>query len=110
MEFGEILVAISAIFAVFGIGGYITLKVIQLIRDWLLGDRNQPVDTNLLRKLEQYELQQQQIVKRLQSLETLMLDTDPQARSLGEGQNSEKQPFAQDMHQEERPLKNKLRS
>lgn len=110
MDLAELIVPIVAILSVFGIGGYVTLKIIQLLRDWLVGDKNQPVDINLLRKLEQYELQQQQIVKRLQNIETLMLDADPQARSLAEGQNTEKQPFAQEAQEEERPLKNKLRS
>lgn len=90
MDLAELIVPIVAILSVFGIGGYVTLKIIQLLRDWLVGDKNQPVDINLLRKLEQYELQQQQIVKRLQNIETLMLDADPQARSLAEGQKLRK--------------------
>ena len=113
MEFGEIIeiiVPVVAILAIFGIGGHITLKIIQLIRDWLIGDKNQSADPHLLRKVEQYELQQQQIIKRLQNLETLMLDSEQEGRSLAEGHDFEKQPFAQDMQHEERPLKNKLRS
>ncbi len=98
------LTGIVAIIAVFGVGGFIVLKIIQLIRDAILS-RRAPVQSDaILRKLQEYEQRQEQLIKRVQNLETIIVDADlgnPDAGSKKAGLSNEKGDA-------DRPMKNKL--
>ncbi|MBP3192853.1 hypothetical protein [Natronogracilivirga saccharolytica] len=104
----EALVAIVAIIAVFGLSGYIILKIIQLIAEAIRSRRQVHTGGDLIQRLEQYELRQEQLLKRIQNLETIIVDADlgnPRLKSRqSEDQITEGQKEAPD-----RPLKNKLR-
>lgn len=74
--FADALIAITAILAVFGLGGFIVLKILQLIRE-AIASRRPPVHSDsVFRKLEQYEQRQEQLIKRVQNLETIVVDAD----------------------------------
>lgn len=75
-SFAEALIAITAILAVFGLGGFIILKIIQLIREAIASRRPTVHSDSVLRKLEQYEQRQEQLIKRVQNLETIIVDAD----------------------------------
>ena len=104
----EALVAIVAIVSVFGLSGYIIIKIIQLIRESIMSRQQAKAGGDLHRRLEQFEQRQEQLVKRIQNLETIIVDAD-----LGNPQL--KNPEAQDQDNAvqkktpDRPLKNKLR-
>lgn len=109
MQFFEFLVAIVAIISVFGVGGYIVVKIIQLIRDWLVSRREPKDQIALQRKLEQYEQRQEQLLKRIQNLETIVVDADLGNPKLEAHREQDKaDPNASE--EIDRPLKNKLRS
>ncbi len=105
----EALVAITAIIGVFGVSGYIAVKVIQLVREWITARRT-PVDSSkLIRRIEQYEMRQEQIVKRIQNLETILVDADVDRQQLPESTENSPDPEKSE-RLSDRPLKNKLRS
>jgi hypothetical protein len=96
----DLLVPIVAIIAVFGVGGFIVLSIIKLIRDAILS-RRAPVQSDAIyRKLQEYEQRHEQLVKRVQNLETIIVDADlgnvDEERKSGQGEG-------------DRTLKNKLR-
>ncbi len=98
----DLLVPIVAIIAVFGVGGFIVLKIIQLIRDAILSRRAPAQSDTVMRKLQEYEMRHEQLVKRVQNLETIIVDAD--LGSPGPGGKSG------DVGDEgDRRLKNKLR-
>ncbi len=101
----EVLIPIIAIIAVFGVGGLIILKILQMIRESLQA-RRKPVQSDaVLRKLEQYEQRHEQLIKRIQNLETIIVDADlgnPDVKMIRSGQDDEGR-------ESDRPLKNKLR-
>ena len=72
----DLLVPIVAIIAVFGVGGFIVLKIIQLIRDAVLSRRAPVQNDAIFRKLQEYEQRHEQLVKRVQNLETIIVDAD----------------------------------
>lgn len=87
-SFAEALIAITAILAVFGLGGFIVLKILQLIREAITSRRTPVHSESLLRKLEQYEQRQEQLIKRVQNLETIIVDADlanPETGKAGPG-------------------------
>ncbi len=101
----DILLPIVAIIAVFGVGGFIVLKIIQLIRDAILSRRAPAQSDAVIRKLQEFEQRHEQLVKRVQNLETIIVDADlgnpdTGGRS-GPGSGS-------DDESDDRPLKNKL--
>ncbi len=101
----DILVPIVAIIAVFGVGGYIVLKIIQLIRDAILSRRAPAQSDAVIRKLQEFEQRHEQLVKRVQNLETIIVDADlgnPEVGGkIGPGSGSGDDS-------DDRPLKNKL--
>lgn len=106
----EALVAIAGIVAVFGMGGFITLKFIHMIRDWLVA-RNTPRNSDaVIRRLEQFEQRQDQLIKRVQNLETIIVDADIGNPELREAQPEPDHTFNRSAANADRPLKNKLRT
>jgi hypothetical protein len=95
----DVLIPIIAIIAVFGVGGFIVLKIIQLIRDAILSRRAPAQSDALMRKLQEFEMRHEQLVKRVQNLETIIVDADLGNPEPGDKPGSEGN----------RPLKNKLR-
>ena len=106
----EALIAITAILAVFGIGGYIVLKIIQLIRDWLLSRRGSNNIDPLIRKIEQLEHRQDQLTKRIQNVETILVETDTESSKLQEPVRGNEKDKMLTNRDKNRSLKNKLRS
>ena len=105
LQFSEdVLIPIVAIIAVFGVGGFIVIKIIQLIRDAVLS-RRAPVQSDaILRRLQEYEHRHEQLTKRVQNLETIIVDAD-----LGNPDTGFKKPDVDDDDSDaDRPLKNKL--
>ncbi|MFO8029904.1 MAG: hypothetical protein R6U28_08590 [Cyclonatronaceae bacterium] len=98
----EALIAITAILAVFGLGGLIVLKIIQLIRDAVLARRAPAQSDAIMRRLQEYEQRHEQLVKRVQNLETIIVDADL-------GSPDAIGPESGDSEDDERPLRNKLR-
>ena len=101
----DILIPLAAIIAVFGVGGYIVLKIIQLIRDAILSRRAPAQSDAIIRKLQEFEQRHEQLVKRVQNLETIIVDADlgnPDASGkIGPGSGPGDAG-------DDRPLKNKL--
>ncbi len=106
----EALVAITAIIAVFGISGYITVMIIKLIRDWLVGRKTPQINESHFRRLEEYEQRLDQVVKRVQNLETIIVDADIGNPELREPQPDTLNDFETAQTRSNRPLKNKLRT
>lgn len=101
----DILIPIVAIIAVFGVGGYIVLKIIQLIRDAILSRRAPAQSDAVIRKLQEFEQRHEQLVKRVQNLETIIVDADLGNPETG-GQSG--QGSGSDDESDDRPLRNKL--
>ncbi len=101
----DILVPIVAIIAVFGVGGYIVLKIIQLIRDAILSRRAPAQSDAVIRKLQEFEQRHEQLVKRVQNLETIIVDADLGNPETG-GQSGP--GSGSDDESDDRPLRNKL--
>ncbi|TVQ72732.1 MAG: hypothetical protein EA363_04135 [Balneolaceae bacterium] len=99
------LVPIVAIIAVFGVGGFIVLKIIQLIRDAILSRRAPAQSDAVIRKLQEFEHRHEQLVKRVQNLETIIVDADLGNPDTG-GQSGPDSGSGEES--DERPLKNKL--
>jgi len=95
----DILLPIVAIIAVFGVGGFIVLKIIQLIRDAILSRRAPAQSDAVIRKLQEFEQRHEQLVKRVQNLETIIVDADLGNPDTG-GQSRDES--------DDRTLKNKL--
>ncbi len=99
----DLLVPIVAIIAVFGVGGFIVIKIIQLIRDAVLS-RRAPVQSDaILRRLQEYEHRHEQLTKRVQNLETIIVDAD-----LGNPETRPGKTESDEDDDADRPLKNKL--
>ncbi len=106
----EALVAITAILVSFGLGGYIVLKIIQLIRDSIMTKRAPLKVPELMKRIEEHEQRQEQLIKRVQNLETIIVDADlgnPQLRAHQQDTESGNPSSGPDASH---PLKNKLRS
>ncbi len=101
----DLLVPIVAIIAVFGVGGFIVIKIIQLIRDAILSRRAPAQSDAIHRRLQEYEHRHEQLTKRVQNLETIIVDSD-----LGNpGTRPEKTNSDDKDDDADRPMKNKLR-
>lgn len=106
----EALVAITAIVAVFGMSGYITVKIIQLIRDWLVSRKHPQGDEVQLRRLDEHEHRIDHLVKRVQNLETIIVDADIGNPELREHRSDFENKPATGETSSDRTLKNKLRT
>ncbi|MDI6401162.1 hypothetical protein QLX67_04085 [Balneolaceae bacterium ANBcel3] len=106
----DIIVPIVAILSVFGIGGFITLKFISFMRDWLVPKEPLRDNQQLLRRIDQYEQRQELLIKRIQNLETILVDSDSSSPKLKEADLHTINDTNRDSEIADRPLKNKLRS
>ena len=105
----EALVAIITIIAVFGVSGFIVVKFIQLIRDWIIARRTPADNSELKRRIDQFEMRQEQMARQIQNLETILSGSGENSRPVSESPINHPKP---EMEGElpDRPLKNKLRS
>ena len=110
MTFFELLIPLTAILGFFGVGGYIGLKALKLLRDWLVPDSGSGDFNALQRRLEQTEHRQEQLVKRVQNLETIVVDSESDPKKLDPHPAGDSVQPTEDDELSARTLKNKLRS
>lgn len=108
-SYTDALIAITAILTIFGFITFVSVKTINLLRDWLVGRRQSDGSEKLYKRFEQYEIRQEQLQKRIQNLETIIVDADLGNPEL-QAQTRQEQLTGREAKESERQLKNKLRS
>lgn len=106
----EALIPIIAILAVFGLPFAIAVMIIRLIRERMHARQGHKTGDNLQKRLDEFEQRQEQLQKRVQNLETIIVDADLGNPRLKQSQTDPLLNSSQGKEEAERPLKNKLRS
>lgn len=107
--FFDELLPFFVIFLIFGLGGLIVLRIIQFIRD-LVFSRRIPMDSKaLFQRFQEYEQQYERLKKRVQQLETALLEKEALSER-DTGKEKDKSTLPDDAEPgHSRSLKNKLR-
>ncbi|MDG5766878.1 hypothetical protein QA596_05320 [Balneolales bacterium ANBcel1] len=106
----ESLIPFFAIAAVFGLPFLIAVMIIRFLRERMHAKMQMTTGINLKQRLEEYEQRQEQLIKRVQNLETIVVDADLGNPRLKEARRDPDFPEKREQREPDRPLKNKLRS
>ncbi|MEX0928000.1 MAG: hypothetical protein WD266_03940 [Balneolales bacterium] len=97
---GEVMVAVTAIVLGIGLTALFIIKIADLIKYWI--DRRSGNKSSVAGRLSELETLSRRTEKRIQNLETIIVDNDMGLPSAQTGSPA-------DLPDEKRPLQNKLR-